>query len=305
MSILLHQRTRRAAVWAATLAITLAALAAPTPKARSAEDAPDISNAKRIVAVGGSITEIVYALGEEGRLAGRDSTSVYPEQAFQLPDVGYMRQLSPEGVLSVSPDAILMLEGSGPPTAIDVLGKASVPMVTIPESFDEAGILGKIETVGAALGVPDKAGKLSAEVKADIDAALASTAGIAERKRVLFVLSMQGGKVLASGTGTAADGIIKMAGGVNVVTEFPGYKQLTDEAVITSKPDLILMMTRTGDHAADNSQLLAHPAVSQTPAAQNNAILRMDGAYLLGFGPRTAGAVRDLARALYGDRVSN
>ena len=305
MSILLHPRTRRAAVWAATLAITLAALAAPTPKARSAEDAPDISDAKRIVAVGGSITEIVYALGEEGRLAGRDSTSVYPEQAFQLPDVGYMRQLSPEGVLSVSPDAILMLEGSGPPTAIDVLGKASVPMVTIPESFDEAGILGKIETVGAALGVPDKAGKLSAEVKADIDAALASTAGIAERKRVLFVLSMQGGKVLASGTGTAADGIIKMAGGVNVVTEFPGYKQLTDEAVITSKPDLILMMTRTGDHAADNSQLLAHPAVSQTPAAQNNAILRMDGAYLLGFGPRTAGAVRDLAKALYGDRVSN
>ena len=75
--------------------------------------------------------------------------------------------------------------------------------------------------------------------------------------------------------------------------------------MITSKPDLILMMTRTGDHAADNSQLLAHPAVSQTPAAQNNAILRMDGAYLLGFGPRTAGAVRDLAKALYGDRVSN
>ena len=305
MSILLHQRTRRAAVWAATLAITLAALAAPTPKAHTAEDAPDISAAKRIVAVGGSITEIVYALGEEGRLAGRDSTSVYPEQAFQLPDVGYMRQLSPEGVLSVSPDAILMLEGSGPPTAIDVLGKASVPLVTIPESFDEAGILGKIETVGAAsMSALTSADSLPA-LSGTPSAALASTAGIADRKRVLFVLSMQGGKVLASGTGTAADGIIKMAGGVNVVTEFPGYKQLTDEAVITSKPDLILMMTRTGDHAADNSQLLAHPAVSQTPAAQNNAILRMDGAYLLGFGPRTAGAVRDLAKALYGDRVSH
>src|SRR5690606_20289178 len=114
-------------VWAATLALTLAALAAPAPRAFSAEAVPEISGANRVVAVGGSITEIVYALGEEKRLAGRDSTSVYPPEALQLPDVGYMRQLSPEGVLSVSPDAILMLEGSGPPSALDVLGKASVP----------------------------------------------------------------------------------------------------------------------------------------------------------------------------------
>ena len=305
MTILLHPRMRRVAVWAATLALTLAALAAPAPQAFSAEAVPDISGASRVVAVGGSITEIVYAMGEEKRLAGRDSTSAYPPEALTLPDVGYMRQLSPEGVLSVSPDAIVMLEGSGPPSALDVLGKASVPVVTVPESFDEAGILAKIEIVGEALGVADKAAKLSAKVKADIDAALAATAGIVEKKRVLFVLSMQGGKVLASGTGTAADGIIRMAGGENVVTEFEGYKQLTDEAVITAKPDLILMMDRTGDHAADNAQLLAHPAVSQTPAAINEAIVRMDGSYLLGFGPRTAGAVRDLAKALYGDRVSN
>lgn len=305
MSILLHPRMRRAAVWAATLALTFAALAAPSPRAFSAEAVPDISGASRVVAVGGSITEIVYALGEEKRLAGRDSTSVYPPEALELPDVGYMRQLSPEGVLSVSPDAIVMLEGSGPPSALDVLGKASVPVVAVPESFDEAGILAKIDVVGKALGVGDKAAKLSATVKADIDAALAATAGITEKKRVLFVLSMQGGKVLASGTGTAADGIVTMAGGQNVITEFEGYKQLTDEAVITARPDLILMMDRTGDHAADNALLFAHPAVSQTPAAANNAIIRMDGAYLLGFGPRTAGAVRDLAKALYGDRVSN
>ena len=29
----------------------------------------------------------------------------------------------------------------------------------------------------------------------------------------------------------------------------------------------------------------------------------MDGAYLLGFGPRTAGAIRELAAALYGDQI--
>ncbi|MFH1795068.1 MAG: ABC transporter substrate-binding protein [Pseudomonadota bacterium] len=298
-------RARRAAMWAAAVALTLAALAAPAPRANSAEDVAGIAKAKRIVAIGGSVTEIVFALGEEKRLAGRDSTSVYPDAALSLPDIGYMRAISPEGVLGIDPDAIVTLEGSGPPEAIEVLKKASIPFAMVPETFDEAGILEKIRVVGAALGVPDKAEKLSAEVKADIDAAIAATAGISERKRVLFVLSMQGGKALASGTGTAADGIIKMAGAINAVSEFAGYKPLTDEAIITAKPDLILMMDRGGGHAAANADMKAHPALSQTPAVQNDAILRMDGAYLLGFGPRTASAARDLARALYGDRVVN
>ena len=297
-------RARRAAMWAAAVALTLAALAAPAPRAHSAEDVAGVAKAKRIVAIGGSVTEIVYALGEEGRLIARDSTGLYPPAALSLPDIGYMRAISPENVLGINPDGILTIEGSGPPEAIEVLKKASIPFAMVPETFDEAGILEKIRVVGAALGVSDKAEKLSAEVKVDIDAAIAATAGISERKRVLFVLSMQGGKALASGTGTAADGIIKMAGAINAVSEFAGYKPLTDEAIITAKPDLILMMDR-GDHAAANADMKAHPALSQTPAVQNDAILRMDGAYLLGFGPRTASAARDLARALYGDRVVN
>ena len=300
-----NARRRHLAMFAATLALSLAALMAPTPGAHSQTANPDVSTAKKIVAIGGSVTEIVYALGEEGRLAGRDSTSVYPEAALKIPDVGYMRAISPEGVLSIGPDAILTLEGSGPPEAIEVLNNASIPFVTTPEKFDEAGILAKIETVGAALGVKDKADKLTAEVKADIDAALAKTANLAERKRVLFILSMQGGKVLASGTNSAADGIIRMAGGVNAISEFSGYKALTDEAIVTAKPDLVLMMDRGGDHAAANADMASHPALSQTPAVKSGAILRMDGAYLLGFGPRTASAARDLAKALYGDAVLN
>lgn len=296
-------RVRRTAVWAATLALTLAALAAPSPRAMSA--GADVHEARRIVAIGGSVTEIVYALGEADRLVGRDTTSVYPEAALALPDIGYMRAISPEGVLAVGPDAILTLEGSGPPEAIEVLRKASIPFVEIPETFDEAGILNKIRVVGAAIGVKDKADKLVADVKADIDAAVAATAGLAAKKRVLFILSMQGGKIMASGSDTAAAGVIAMAGGENAVTGFKGYKPMTDEAVVLAKPDLILMMDRGGDHAAGNGELIAHPALSQTPAVASQSILRMDGAYLLGFGPRTGSAIRDLARALYGDRAVN
>jgi iron complex transport system substrate-binding protein len=303
-----HPRLRQAAAIFLTLGLTVAPLVAPAPPtaAAGAEDVRGaIPDTSRLVAIGGSITEIFYALGEEVRLVARDSTSVHPPAALELPDVGYMRALSPEGVLSVNPSGIIALEGSGPREALDVLEKAGVPIVSVPENFDRDGILEKIETVGAVLGVPHKARELAAAVAADVDAAERATDGITERKRVLFILSMQGGKILGSGTGTAAAGIIEMAGGINAITAFDGYRQLSDEAVIAAQPEVILMMDRTADHAIGEAELFAHPALATTPAAVLRGLVRMDGSYLLGFGPRTAGAVRDLSKALYGGQASN
>ena len=48
---------------------------------------PAGSGPRRIVAIGGSVTEIVYALGEQDRLAGRDTTSVFPPEALALPEL--------------------------------------------------------------------------------------------------------------------------------------------------------------------------------------------------------------------------
>jgi iron complex transport system substrate-binding protein len=293
--------SRFAARTTAGLAILLA-LSAPS---FSDESVGAFKDPSKIASIGGSITEIVYALGEEGRLVARDSTSLFPEAALKLPDVGYMRQLSPEGVLSVNPSGILALEGSGPKEAIDVLKKASVPYIEVPETFDHEGILEKIRVVGAALGASEKAAALSSEVDAKLKKAEAQTASIEERKRILFILSMQGGKILASGSDTAADGIIRLAGGVNAIEGFSGYKQLADEAVVTSRPDIILMMDRGGDHSVANDDLFKHPAIAPTPAGEAHAILRMEGGYLLGFGPRTADAIHDLAVSLYGNKITD
>ena len=90
-------------------------------------------DASRLVTIGGAVTEIVYEIGFGDKVVGRDTPSYYPDAVNKVPDVGYMRALSPEGVLSVSPTAILMIEGSGPQTAIDVLAKAEVPVVAVPE----------------------------------------------------------------------------------------------------------------------------------------------------------------------------
>ncbi|MBD0416392.1 heme/hemin ABC transporter substrate-binding protein [Oryzicola mucosus] len=290
---------------ARTALFSLSLILAGSTAGRAEVGATAFSDTSRIAAVGGSMTEIVYALGEEGKLVARDSTSVYPEAALKLPDVGYMRALSPEGVLGINPTGILALEGSGPKEAVDVLKKASVTFIEVPEKFDHAGILDKIRIVGKALSVEDKAAELEKQVDADLKSAEALTAEIPadKRKRVLFILSMQGGKILASGSDTAANGIIQLAGGVNAVEGYQGYKQLTEEAIIGARPDLILMMDRGGDHAAANADILANPALASTPAAESKTIVRMDGAYLLGFGPRTAAAVKDLATKLYGDEL--
>jgi iron complex transport system substrate-binding protein len=215
-----------------------------------------------------------------------------------------MRQLSPEGVLSVNPSGILALQGSGPKEAIDVLKKASVPYIEVPESFDHHGIVEKIRVVGKALGVESKAERLAASVDARLKAAESQTASIKDRKRVLFILSIQGGKILASGSDTAADGIVKLAGGVNAIEGFSGYKQLSDEAVLTANPDIILMMDRDGAPGSTVDPF-ENPAIAATPAGIKRALVRMDGAYLLGFGPRTADAVHDLAVSLYGQQVTD
>lgn len=279
------------------------AFAASLPS-NASEGMAVFADPSKIAAIGGSITEIVYALGEEKHLVARDSTSNYPKAAFDLPDVGYMRQLSPEGVLSVNPTGILALHGSGPKEAVDVLKKTSIPFIEVPEHYSHEGIIEKVRIVGKALGVDAKAEVLAKALDAKLTAAEQQTASIKERKRILFVLSMQGGKILAAGRETAADGIVKLAGGVNAVEGFSGYKQMSDEAIITARPDVILMMSNAGPQVPDD-ELFANPSIASTPAGAARKLIRMDGGYLLGFGPRTADAIHDLAVSLYGGQVTD
>lgn len=270
------------------------AITASFPSLASAQDA------SRVLAIGGSVTEIVYALGEQERLIARDTTSTHPPAAEDLPDVGYMRALSPEGVLSVAPDLIVAEDGAGPPETIELLEAAAIPFVTVPDQYSAEGVEAKILAVGDALGVPGKAEALAADVAAKLSAATAA-ADLPEgaRKRVMFVLSTQGGRIMASGTDTAAAAIIDMAGGVNAVTAFQGYKQMGDEAVLAAAPDVILMMDRGGgDRDVAANELFAMPALASTPAAAERALIKMDGLRMLGFGPRTAEAVMALSEAL-------
>ncbi len=122
----------------------------------------------------------------------------------------------------------------------------------------------KIEAVGKALGLEDKANALAADVSRDLEAAQKISASQNPRKRVLFIMSAQEGRIMASGTGTGANGIITLAGGVNAINSYQGYKQLTDEAVEKAAPDLILTMD-IGKDSIQKDDLLKNPALANSP----------------------------------------
>jgi iron complex transport system substrate-binding protein len=255
--------------------------------------------AKRIVSVGGTITEILYDLGAQDRIVARDSTSFFPAEANSKPNIGYMRQLSAEGILGQKPDLILMEEGSGPAPVLDILKASEVPMVVIPTPPKADKIGQKIRDVGAAVGLSDKAEVLAAKTESDLKAVAADVAKIpGEKKKVLFVLSVSNGRLIAGGADTEAGAIIEMAGGINAAPTVTGYKPMSDEAVIAAAPDAVLAMT-AGDHAITPEQMFALPSMQTTPAAAAKSLVSMDGLLLLGFGPRTPEAARALAAKLY------
>ena len=258
-----------------------------------------ISDPARIVSIGGAITEILYALGFEDRVAGVDTTSLYPAQALrEKPNVGYMRQLSAEGVLGLNPSLVLAMQGSGPKETIQVLEAAKVPLVMVPDTFTEQGLIDKIKLVGHAMGADPRAECLTKVVAGDLAQLRELRAKVTKPVRVMFVMSLLNGRAMAAGKATAANEIIQLAGGVNAIDNYDGYKVINDEAIVAAKPDFVLSIERSRDQL-DAAAVYAHPAFAMTPAVANKAFISMEGLYLLGFGPRTAAAARDLSVKLY------
>jgi iron complex transport system substrate-binding protein len=258
-----------------------------------------ISDPARIVSIGGAITEILYALGFEDRLAGVDATSLYPTSALRdKPNVGYMRQLSAEGVLGLNPSLVLAVQGSGPKETMDVLEAAKVPLVLVPETFSEQGLLDKIKLVGHAMGADARAKCLTTAVNDDLTQLRALRARVTKPVRVMFVMSLLNGRAMAAGQKTAANEIIALAGAVNAIDGYDGYKIISDEAIVAAKPDVVLSIQRSKD-SLEAEAVYVHPGFALTPVVANKAFISMEGLYLLGFGPRTAAAARDLSVKLY------
>jgi len=274
-------------------------LAAPVgTTAQAQQGAPEIGKAERIVSIGGAVTEILYALGLGDRIVAVDQTSTYPAEALEKPQVGYMRALSAEGVLSVTPDLVIAIEGSGPPDVIEILEHASIPFILVPEAHDGAGAVEKIRLIADLLGETEKGDAVIKALAADLHAQEAIRASIPTRRKAIFVLGMASDAPLVGGEGTAADAIFALSGVDNALSGFSGYKPANDEATMAAQPEAVILMAERA-HELTPEKVFAAPVFAGTPAARDNRLIALSGSYLLNFGPRTAHAARDLTAAVY------
>ena len=276
------------------LALTLGLGAAVTASLQVRAQTPP-----RMVSVGSALTEIVYALGAENLLVGVDTTSQFPAAAQALPQVGYMRALSAEGVLSLKPTLVIATTAAGPATTLDQLRATGVEVLVLSDHYDYDSVIAKIAVVGRVTGKQTEADAMIARGRADMAELAKRLATATSKPRVLFLLSMGGGAPQAAGRDTAADGIIRLAGGTNAIDAYSGYRPLTPEAVIASRADFVLVTRQTVQAMGGLEAVLNQPSLRQTPAGRAGKILQFDTLLLLGFGPRTPQAAQELAMALH------
>jgi iron complex transport system substrate-binding protein len=306
---------RRPAALLALAAAALALLAGVASAAPRAERAPvlparvvdaggdrvTVRSAARIVVLNGDIAEVVFALGLGSRVVATDTSATYPPAATRLHRIGYQRTLSAEGILSLRPTVVIGNTTAGPASVIRQLRDAGVAVVVLPDDDRIASAWQKIRNVGRALGVPNRAARLAASTRARILAAQRRAARATSRPKVAM-LYLRGSRVqLLGGAGSRGDVMIRAARARDVGAELgiTGFRQITAESLVRAAPDVLLVPEAGLASVGGVAGVLRIPGVAQTPAGRNRRVVAFDDQYLLGLGPRTGAALRDLSSALH------
>ncbi|WP_447882415.1 heme/hemin ABC transporter substrate-binding protein [Serratia fonticola] len=249
--------------------------------------------AERIVSIGGDVTEIAFALGAGDEVVARDSTSLHPAAVQKLPDVGYMRQLNAEGILALKPTLILTTELAEPALVLKQLADSGVKVVRIPGDTTVQAVPEKISVIADAINRSSQGKQLAERYQQQ----LAAIANTPLPVKVLFVMSHGGITPMAAGQQTAADAIIRAAGLKNAMQGFSRYRPLSQEGVIASAPDLLLVTTDGVRSIGGQENLWLLPGMALTPAGKNRRVLIVDDMALLGFGLETPQALGLLRKA--------
>ena len=248
----------------------LAALAIATGSSvGAAAGCDEVADTTRIAVAGGSLTEVLYYLGEEERIVAVDSTSNYPPEASEFPSVGYVRALSAEGLLSLDPTLVLGEDDMGPPEVLEMVAAAGVPVVRVDETHTAAGIIDKVRCVASVLGVSADAASLLEELSAAEGALAGNSPDHASDSapRVALLLQFRDGSPIGAGRDTSGAGLLQMAGAANALAEFEGWKPVSMEAMSLARPDYIIITERGVNAAGGAARVLAHPAVQLVAAA--------------------------------------
>lgn len=270
------------------------ALSLPT----SAFASPSI--AKRIVAIGGPVTEIMFGLGCGERIVAVDKASRFPSATRDKGDAGFYDDLSINTLLRYQPDLVIGGESVGFAEVTGALAKASVNVVTLKDIRRPDEILGRIRLAGEAIGEPGRGEALAGAVGADLAALSEDLGGITKRRRALILLGLGSGHpLIVGGAGSPAALALEMAGAENAAGHFNGWKAIRNHQVAEFEPEAIIALSMAAPLlAADISD---HPALRHTSAVRESRVAVADALAFTGFGPRAAHVIAAAARSIYPD----
>lgn len=261
----------------------------------------DVSDTSRIVSLNGDITEILFELGVGSSVAAIDVTTTYPEEATQLPVVGFGQMLAPEGVLAFGPTLVIGDQQVGPPETIEQLREAGVPVVILETQTTLDGIETKIMQVAEIVDEVAAGEALADRVAAEIDAAQALIPTDAEARKVAYIYARGPQTIFLFGAGMPTQAMIEGAGAIDAGASSGvfGPAPLTPEALIAAAPEFLVLPEAGVGALGGVDALLEIPGVRETPAAGEGNFLVYDEAYFFNLGPRAGQALEEFIRDLY------
>lgn len=249
------------------------------------------ASAERLVVAGGTATEILFALGAGDDIVAVDSTSRWPPAARALPDIGYVRALSAEGILALRPDRVLLSHEAGPPATVAAL-QGAVPTLQLAPLGGPAALPEQVRQLGTAVGKAAPADELATRLEQALVALRQPAAADAPSALVLLAAGPRG--VMVAGRDTPAAALLAWLGLNNSAASVQGYKPMSAEALLALKPELLIV----AETEPGNFRLEEHAPLRHTPAVASDRVLVADAMWLLGMGPRlpeALAAIRDLA----------
>ena len=253
----------------------------------------------RVVAAGGSIAEILYALEAGGLIVAVDSTAAYLPETSALPSVGYVRNLSAEGILALKPSLILGEHDMGPAEVLNQISSVEVEVKRIEERHSTQGIIDKFICIARVLDKEGAAREILKSQFAEIVTSLEkANVASADLPRAALILNFVDNQPIVAGANTSGDGLLRMAGAENVFADVEGWKPLSRELLIAANPEHIVVTERALKSIGGLQGMLSDPLLASTDALSTDNVHAHGGMSLLGFGLQTLEVALSLKKAM-------
>ncbi len=223
---------------------------------------------ERVVSLAPSITEIVYALGQQNRLVGATRFSDYPPEARKLPRVGSYVHLDIERIAALNPDLCIAVKDGNPIDVIRRLEGLGIPVFAV-NPVNLRTVMEAVQAAGNLLNAPDRAAALVRDMEHRISRVRRQAARADERPGVFFQIGIQ--PIVAVGRDTFIHELIETAGGKNLTAGDLPYPRFSREQVLALAPEVIIItsMAREGSFRRMKEEWERWPGL---PAVRNSRI---------------------------------